>query len=279
MTALIDLDSQVYAAGFAGEHKFRTVFTWYGKKLGELEKGERVNSFCKKLDVSPEEVQIQTRTELEPLANVLHTAKLLLQGIIDGCQQDDYEIFLTEGDCFRKEIYKDYKHSRDKLEKPHYYHEIRQYYIDYFDAYVAQAIEADDKVCMRAYALEQEDKEHVIASVDKDLLQIPGYHYNPKKPEDGVFLVDPWEADFNFYCQLLTGDSVDDIPGINGIGPVKAKKLLSGCDDERDMYSLCCVAYASTFSYKNWQDIMHRNAHLLYLLRYPNDAWQPPVEV
>jgi len=279
MVALIDLDSQVYAAAFVGENKERTVYTWYGSRVGALVKGERVLSFCKKHGLDQDEIQVQTRTKLEPLANVLHTAKTMLRKIVEGCGDPKYEAYLTKGECFRKDIYSDYKHSRGKLEKPHYYDDVRNYYISNFKAEVVEGVEADDKVAMRARELFLEGKNFVVASIDKDLNQIAGNHYNPANPEKGVYEIDPWEASLEFYIQLLTGDRTDDIPGIDNIGPIKAGKLLSQCDDERDMYILCCTVYASVYGYKDWQDVMHRNAHLLYLLRHVNDAWKPPIEV
>jgi DNA polymerase-1 len=65
--------------------------------------------------------------------------------------------------------------------------------------------------------------------VDKDLLQIPGKMYNPVKktfhwttPEQGWHL---------FLTQWLTGDSTDGYPGLKGIGPKKAEKLITEADD------------------------------------------------
>jgi len=75
---------------------------------------------------------------------------------------------------------------------------------------------------------------------------------------------------FRFYKQILTGDAADNIMGINGIGPVKADKLLAEAKDENEMYSICLEQY-----YGN-EDRVIENARLLWLRRYENELWQPP---
>lgn len=65
----------------------------------------------------------------------------------------------------------------------------------------------------------------VIVSGDKDLRTIPGWHFNPKK-DDFPIRVTPEEAFRQFCIQWLTGDRTDGYPGLKGIGPKKAEKLL-----------------------------------------------------
>ena len=65
----------------------------------------------------------------------------------------------------------------------------------------------------------------ILCSIDKDLLGIPGWHYNWNKDSWPTY-VSQEEADHNWLVQLLTGDATDGIRGMEGIGPVKAKKLI-----------------------------------------------------
>lgn len=87
-------------------------------------------------------------------------------------------------------------------------------------------VEVDDAVASAHYKLTTSDKEAIICSVDKDFNQIPGLHYNPKtKLITDVTL----EQSYDFlHQQILTGDITDNIKGIPGIGPAKAKKILEG---------------------------------------------------
>ncbi len=60
-------------------------------------------------------------------------------------------------------------------------------------------------------------------SIDKDLDMIRGWHYNFIK--DKKYFIDDQQAIKHFYTQILTGDRVDNIIGLRGIGPKKAEKI------------------------------------------------------
>lgn len=84
-------------------------------------------------------------------------------------------------------------------------------------------LEADDIVS----ALQ--DKEHTyIISKDKDLKQVPGYHYDFGLNE--IHEITDEMAHYNLCLQLLKGDSDDDIPGIKGVGEKAAVKILDGVE-------------------------------------------------
>ena len=87
------------------------------------------------------------------------------------------------------------------------------YHLEYND------LEADDLLSML------QCDETFIYSRDKDMLQIPGLHYDIK--EDKFIEVEPQEAWRFLMTQTLTGDTADNILGVRGIGPAKAEKLLS----------------------------------------------------
>lgn len=86
-------------------------------------------------------------------------------------------------------------------------------------------VETDDAVVSAAYVLQHNySHEPVICSIDKDFNQHPGWHYNPRTKE--LSYIGGEEA-YLFMCtQLLTGDSTDNIKGIPGVGPVKAKSII-----------------------------------------------------
>ena len=79
-------------------------------------------------------------------------------------------------------------------------------------------LEADDLVCML-------QNEHTyIHSKDKDLRQVPGWHYD--RENHNLMHISAQEALRNLAKQLITGDSTDAICGIEGYGPAKADKIL-----------------------------------------------------
>ena len=66
----------------------------------------------------------------------------------------------------------------------------------------------------------------MLITVDKDWKTIGGLFYNLLHNNlSAVSTIDGIEF---FHQQLLTGDTVDNIPGIEGVGPVKANKILKG---------------------------------------------------
>ena len=88
-------------------------------------------------------------------------------------------------------------------------------------------IEADDYIGVKA--TDGSVLNPVICSIDKDLLQIPGWHYRfgyAHYPEGDSFprLVTEEEASKNLFIQLLTGDSTDGIKGLVGVGKVGAQR-------------------------------------------------------
>ena len=85
--------------------------------------------------------------------------------------------------------------------------------------------EADDLVASLMSYFDDKETKAVCCGTDKDLLQIPGEHYNIKKK---TFQYIPYaEAHFNLWKQVLMGDNTDGIPGIPSIGKVKANKILN----------------------------------------------------
>ena len=129
---------------------------------------------------------------------------------------------------FRTDIFPKYKANRPSLDDDMrkaltYGHE---YMVDRWNAVMADGMEADDLVSIWAAECWDVNTDYCVVGIDKDLLQIPGNHYNFNKRTH--VHVTPDDGDYNLMVQCLTGDSTDNIPGLKGIGPVKAKKLLAG---------------------------------------------------
>ena len=105
-------------------------------------------------------------------------------------------------------------------------------------------------------------------TLDKDLDMIRGWHYNFIK--DKKYLIEEYEGIVNFYKQILTGDRVDNIVGLHGIGPKKAEKLLKDCKTEQQLYDAVLKAY------DNDTERVLENGKLLWIRRKPNEMWKPP---
>jgi 5'-3' exonuclease len=124
-------------------------------------------------------------------------------------------------------------------------------------------MEADDYLGINQH------ESSIICSIDKDLLQVPGKHYNIVKKE--FYEIDEETGFRNFYTQLLTGDTSDNIKGIAGIGPVKAKKALTGYFTEQGMFSVVREMYQND----EW---MIMNGQCLWILRSLDDSFKHHFE-
>ena len=177
---------------------------------------------------------------------------------------DDYRAWITGKTNFRFEVATTipYKGNRKDAPKPKHYDALRKHLMK-LGAEMSEGEEADDAV-----AIASTKGNYWIVHVDKDLDQLPGWHYNPVKDEE--YYVTEFEGLYSFYKQILTGDRVDNIEGLRGIGPVKADKILKDCTTERELYDACLKAYDG-----NSERVLE-NGKLLWLRREPNQMWQPP---
>lgn len=180
---------------------------------------------------------------------------------------EDFQTFLTGKTNFRYEIAKShpYKGNRSAAEKPIHLGLVRDRMVDKYSAIISVNEEADDLISKAAAAL---DYNCVVASIDKDMLQLPCWHFNFGRGE--WTKVNPTEGMRFFYTQILTGDAADNIKGLHGIGPKKAEKLLNGCYTEESMWDAVVKAYDNDI------DRIIENARLLWLRRYDEEMWEPP---
>lgn len=128
-------------------------------------------------------------------------------------------------DNFRLEVYPDYKGNRKELVRPIHLDAAKDYIEARHKALVWPRLEADD--VQGILATSGGPDHYIVVSIDKDLKQIPGDHFNPKKPELGIFTVEPEAGLLWMWEQTLTGDPVDGYKGIPKVGPVKAKAIIA----------------------------------------------------
>ena len=178
------------------------------------------------------------------------------------------ECYLTGKENFRYDVAKTapYKGNRKDVPKPSNLPEARGYLQHKWGAIISEGEEADDLLSISATSKDPETT--VICTIDKDLLQVPCWHFNFVK---GTWTkVSESEGTRFFYTQILTGDSADNIKGIHRVGPVTAGKILEGCTTEQELYEACVKAYGGDV------DRVLENARLLWLRRYEEELWEPP---
>lgn len=206
-------------------------------------------------------------------------------------------LYISEGENFRHDIAKTkpYKGNR-QTDKPWHYNNLTAYITGAFNHVVCVGIEADDQMC-----IDQTD-DTIICSRDKDLRQCPGWHFGwelgnmaafgPEKVDEFGRLW--WDVmpsgkkklrgtGFKFFCsQLLTGDGVDNIPGLPKYGPVKAFDILDGTKTPEECFMAVTAHYKDSQG-PSWADYMLEQGQLLWLVRELVDGepvmWEIPYTV
>jgi DNA polymerase-1 len=126
---------------------------------------------------------------------------------------------------YRKEFWPLYKEHRNAVKRPDSMeYSIECIYDEAESARCVDRLEADDLIGMMTSS-----GKAIGVTVDKDLRSVPGWHWNPDKESEPVF-VEEEEADRFFYEQWMTGDTTDNIFGLWKVGPAKAKRLLEETD-------------------------------------------------
>lgn len=180
---------------------------------------------------------------------------------------EDYKGFLTGKGNFRESIAVTVPYKGQTIaEKPVHLQALRDHLVNSWGFEVVQGIEADDAVGIAAYAVPEDQS--IMVHIDKDLNQFRGWHYNYRKKEK--YYVTEFDGLTAFYTQILTGDRIDNIVGLKGIGPVKAKRILEECTNENELYQAVLKAYEGDL-----QRVLE-NGQLLWLQREPNQVWQAP---
>ena len=270
--ALFDGDIIAYRAGFAAEKSY------YYDVRQPPDEGGTVWPYKAEVPLDFPREYLGKGRNLEPLEHALQNAKSLINNAMEDIRHYfaetnpqeaidlQYRTFISgnkEKANFRKEIDKDYKGNRDTSHKPTYLDDLHEYLLNHHNAYATEGCEADDFFGHACKDAKKENKTAVIVSVDKDLKQIEGLHYNPVKQ---IFHhVTDIEAEAFFWRQMLQGDSADNIIGISGIGEKKAARYIPNGTTNEKAKEFVIKYYKKEF--KNWKERFNKNADLLWIWR------------
>lgn len=233
--AVVDLDAYKYAAAYVGEkksirvthktedwsaeHKSRTAFYGHWKKkaggwLAEANK-ERESPWL------VDEFDIEDISVPEPIENVLHTAKAMVDGILYESGAESYEAYMGKGDSFRVELSTllKYKGNRDNLVKPYHLDSVTEYLARKYNAEFITELEADDVCVISAY----KDPNKFIIGEDKDYWGCGVNYLDINRMERGIVNCDKvghlfidsknyvrGEGRIFLYYQMLSEDEVDN---------------------------------------------------------------------
>ena len=291
MKALIDGDSLVYTIGFACQKDVHQVIEVVGDDPLTQEKEVIIHQeFPSKtaalayIEQQPSDpvLTLGKRIVVSPPEHAFHTVKVVIQKIAQAAKANTYKVYLTGKNNFRETLATQmgYKHNRLDKPKPELYQHIRNYLVTVHKAQMINGMEADDALSIvYTQSLSGQlvntskdpnvpvwryPEESMICAIDKDLRTVAGKQINFSKhiaDADGKYkqiVITEHEARYNFWKQVLTGDTSDNVLGIPGVGDKKAVAILEGAQTEVEffdrVYAAYCKHYGNEwFTYWHWQ--------------------------
>lgn len=322
-TVAIDGDILVYRAAAAGQHTYYDLYE-DGELVDTFEYSKDAKGYVKDMSeffmIDDVLYEIKPRLEYFELEKATNSFDTQMKYIKSKLKAKKYKLYLTGTGNYREKVatIRKYKGTRENVEKPYWLYNVKDYAVNKWGAVVVDNIECDDAISViayRGYKHNPDDPNTVCVSADKDLLNTPGYHFNPGK-DDEPQLVTMEEANKNFYLQLLKGDkTVDNIPAVEGLskriaekygirkgkylGPKAAEALLEGLTTEQELYERCYEVYEAYYTeqegwdeekqkycYTHWNgtpmertiaEMIEEQAHLLWMIREKGIHWVKPV--
>ena len=177
-------------------------------------------------------------------------SQLAKAGATIVCLSDDTHRY------FRHDVYPDYKGNREDRERPKALSTAYDCLKENYKTVQYDGLEADDVMGVLAGSTELTDP--VMVSIDKDLMTVPGKLLNPNKMRRPARITKP-AADRMMLIQALQGDRTDNYHGVEGIGPVKAEKIVNAHADIRSAWD----AVVETFDDEEMALTMVRLARIL----------------
>lgn len=191
--------------------------------------------------------------------------------ILHETNSSSYKGFISGPENFRYAIDPEYKANRRDTVRPEWLQPIREHLVVQWNAHVSDGIEADDNLGI------EQTEDTIICSIDKDLLQIPGKHYNFVS---GDFKeIDTRTGWINFYTQLIMGDKSDNIPGYDLLMRQKVPQKLQWAIDALEQADSIRTMYEVVYDmYENAAGIdrFNMNCQLLYIQRKEGDSFRVP---
>ncbi len=218
--------------------------------------------------------------EQEGAGLAIYRCNELIERILNATSSDSFSVYLSGDSNFRYVVNPQYKAHRKDKPKPTWLNDCKQYLVEHWNAVVMDGIEADDGMGIA------QRHDTIICSLDKDMLQVPGSHYqwefSGTGPTGKAWSKDAirWEISEEeglkrFWTQMIVGDVADNVFGVYGLGPKKTEKLFESI--EGDTFDELNQAYYNLVkTLYNDEERLHSNAKLLWILRSEGAIWQPP---
>jgi 5'-3' exonuclease len=178
-------------------------------------------------------------TETDTGYHTIEDAKLKFDEVymnIINTIEETYEVdkvmtFACARGNFRKQISKTYKANRIDREIPPILNELQVYVVEQYEAKRGAGVETDDLVATYWNNLSNTfgRDQVLIVSIDKDYKQLPCLIYNYHLKHQCYYNISEQEAKYNFYEQMIMGDTSDNVNFCKGYGKAYCKKAFKDC--------------------------------------------------
>ena len=209
-----------------------------------------------------------TCKEEDPVDVALFRVDKNMREILEMVDTQEYKAFLTGSNNFRKVVNPEYKANRKDMIPPMYLQQCREYLVTEWNARLSHGQEADDELGIN------QTSSTIVCSLDKDLLMIPGKHFNWTKQQYGdLTFVSPEGGAKHFWKQMLIGDKADNIHGVAGLGPVKSGKLIDCLESEEECLDVIIEKYEHDYRR------VAMNAACLWIKRSEDSEWHKDLDL
>jgi 5'-3' exonuclease len=197
----------------------------------------------------------------------------LVDDVLNSLFTTDYVMAIGGPYNFRLDLYDGYKGNRKKAKdnRPEWFNDLKSWASKLEGSVESDNCEADDLIRVWALECDAAGINRAVVSVDKDLHCIPGTHYNPRTKK--IYQICEEYGERFYWQQVLQGDSVDAIPGLPKVGPVKAKKLLADAVTHNEMRDVVCRAYNDVYGDEGYS-YMIANGRLVHIWRHIDDHFK-----
>ena len=207
---------------------------------------------------------------IDPIEIALARVDEMMLRILHETSATSYNSFLTGSDNFRYKYNPEYKANRKDTPRPQHLQHLREHLVTTWNATVEDGQEADDAMGI----FQSNNPDTVIASIDKDLLMIPGNHYNFVTGVSRA--IDSTTAIHHFYWQLLMGDRTDNIFGFDGLARQKIPNKLQHIFDELESYDNELDMFDLVRSLYDDDERLLMNGISLWIRRKEGEIWEFP---
>lgn len=291
---IVALDTDVirYRASFAAQHTYWALYDPEKNPVKRFNSARDADNHLKELSeffgIDTTGYYREPELVVDDVQTALDATDTILKHIFRSVPSKDYKLYLTGQGNYRESVCKStvYKGNREGVAKPVHHEAVKDHLINVHGAKVIDGAEADDYCGVVGYLGHRGKYKTCAVSIDKDFLNVPMTFYDFVKNEWHVQSLE--EANKFLWQQILTGDKVDNILGLEnvsngfrekyglskrkGVGPATAKEILKGCNDENSRFERVKEAYQSWYE-DCWRERLQEAGKLIYIQREKGKIW------